>query len=131
MALNSVLSDFSSAMRNVRVSADGVVSYSSISSKTIPRFVSGGFPEPGELFVARESGPEMVGTMGGRTAVANNDQIVEGIEGGVYRAVVAAMGSQQGGGEFHLHVDGKQLETSVTKRQNASNRMYGRTLQNA
>ena len=44
---------------------------------------SGGFVEAGQMFIAREAGPEMVGTMGGRTAVANNDQIVAGIAGGV------------------------------------------------
>lgn len=49
----------------------------------IKRFASGGFPTTGSMFVARESGPELVGTMGGRTAVANNDQIVSGIAGGV------------------------------------------------
>lgn len=51
-------------------------------------YASGGFPEAGQLFLARESGagPEMVGTMGGRTAVANNDQIVEGIASGVAAA---------------------------------------------
>lgn len=42
-------------------------------------YASGGFPDTGELFVARETGPELVGTINGRTAVANNDQIVEGI----------------------------------------------------
>lgn len=43
----------------------------------------GGFPETGEMFVARESGPELVGTIGGRTAVANNGQIEDGIAEGV------------------------------------------------
>lgn len=42
-------------------------------------FATGGFPDAGQLFVARERGPEMVGTLGGHTAVANNDQITEGI----------------------------------------------------
>lgn len=46
-------------------------------------YASGGFPTVGEMFIARESGPEMVGTMGNRTAVANNNQIVAGIAGGV------------------------------------------------
>lgn len=46
-------------------------------------YASGGFVEAGQMFIAREAGPEMVGTMGGRTAVANNDQIVAGIAGGV------------------------------------------------
>ena len=49
-----------------------------------PSFRHGGFPEEGQLFLAREPGnPEMVGSIGGRTAVANNDQIVEGISAGV------------------------------------------------
>ncbi len=52
----------------------------------IPRFASGGFPSAGELFMARESGPEMVGSIGGRTAVANNDQIVQSVSVGVERA---------------------------------------------
>lgn len=52
-------------------------------------FASGGFPQMGELFVANEAGPEFVGNIGGRTAVANNDQIVEGISAGVAAAMMA------------------------------------------
>lgn len=85
-ALNGMLTNFSSTMRSMSVNASGAVSFSRMSSVSIPRFASGGFPSAGELFIARESGPEMVGSMGGRTAVANNDQIVAGIEAAVYRA---------------------------------------------
>lgn len=46
----------------------------------------GGFVSSGQLFVAREAGPEMVGTIGSNTAVANNDQIVAGIQSGVAQA---------------------------------------------
>lgn len=46
-------------------------------------FASGGFPDEGQLFFARESGPELVGSLGGHTAVANNEQIIEGISRGV------------------------------------------------
>lgn len=49
-------------------------------------YASGGFPEMGELFIANEAGPELVGTVNGRTVVANNDQIVEGIAAGVASA---------------------------------------------
>lgn len=45
----------------------------------IPAFASGGYPATGEMFLARESGPELVGRIGSRTAVANNDQITDGI----------------------------------------------------
>ena len=47
----------------------------------------------GQVFVAREAGPELVGTLGGHTAVMNNDQIVASVSDGVYRAVKSAMGS--------------------------------------
>lgn len=52
----------------------------------IPRLAEGGFPEQGQMFIAREAGPEMVGSIGRRAAVANNDQIVAGIAGGVAEA---------------------------------------------
>jgi hypothetical protein len=39
-----------------------------------------------QLFVAREAGPELVGTIGNHTAVVNNSQIVESVSNGVYRA---------------------------------------------
>lgn len=59
-------------------------------SKTAEVYVrelaSGGFLSTGQLFVAREAGPEMVGQIGNRTAVANNDQIVQGIASGVASA---------------------------------------------
>ena len=52
---------------------------------------NGGFLNSGDLFWANENGhPEMVGSIGGRTAVANNDQIVESISIGVARAMSSA-----------------------------------------
>ena len=55
------------------------------------KFATGGFPDVGELFVAREAGPELVGSINGHSAVANNDQIVEAVASGVYEAVSSAM----------------------------------------
>ncbi len=54
-------------------------------------FASGGFPNIGEMFIAREAGPELVGTIGGRTAVANNSQIITSISRGVFQATSSAM----------------------------------------
>lgn len=56
----------------------------------IQQFASGGNPNQGQMFIAREAGPELVGTLGGHTAVMNNDQIVSSVSAGVYRAVVSA-----------------------------------------
>ena len=63
--------------------------------KAVTGYAMGGYPEQGQLFIANEAGPELVGTMGGRTAVANSDQITQGITQAVapavYNAVVEAM----------------------------------------
>ena len=47
----------------------------------------------GQVFIAREAGPELVGTIGNHTSVLNNGQIVASVADGVYRAVKSAMGS--------------------------------------
>ena len=66
----------------------------SINLGKIPTFATGGYPASGQMFIARESGPEMVGRIGGRTAVANNDQIIDGVSKGVYMAVSAGMNEE-------------------------------------
>ncbi len=92
---------------------------SSIPKLNVEWYANGGFPDMGQMFIAREAGPELVGSINGRTAVANNDQIVAAVSQGVYSAVVAAMGNNNGSGEQHINVylDGKQITASVEKRQ--------------
>ena len=80
-------------------------------------FASGGFPEVGQLFIAREAGAEMVGSIGGRTAVANNDQIVEGIYQGVLAAMRASDSGNSGNFDVRVYLDGKQITAAVEKRQ--------------
>ena len=71
----------------------------------------------GEMFIAREAGPELVGNIGNRTAVANNDQIVAAVSQGVYSAVRAAMseGDNGNGQNVNVYLDGKQIYASVKK----------------
>lgn len=92
-------------------------------SHTVGRFASGGFVTSGDLFMAREAGPEFVGSIGGRTAVANNDQIVEAVSDGVYRAM-APLVSGIGKGDTRVYLDGRE----ITAGQNRRNRMYGAAL---
>lgn len=56
----------------------------------IAGYATGGFPSVGEMFIARERGPEMVGRIGNKNAVTNNNQIINGITSGVYRAMMMA-----------------------------------------
>lgn len=68
-----------------KISIGSSVTYSS--SGSVKKYATGGFPDTGQLFIAREAGAELVGNIGGKTTVANNDQITEGIK----RAVMEGM----------------------------------------
>ena len=82
--LNSIRINIPSAVKSLLGLSQGYIGFN---IGYIPYYAKGGFPETGQLFMARENGiPEMVGQMGGRTAVANNEQIVDGIRRGVYEA---------------------------------------------
>lgn len=70
---------------------------------SIDWYEKGGYPNAGDLFVANEAGPELVGRAGNRNLVANNNQIIQGIANGVTTAmypmissVVQAMGNRSG-----------------------------------
>lgn len=65
---------------------------------SIPRFEMGGFPSMGEMFIAREAGPELVGRIGTKNAVVNNNQIISGIATAVYNAMMAAQEDSEGSG---------------------------------
>jgi hypothetical protein len=91
-----------------------------IITKSILAMRDGGFVDRGQMFIAREAGPELVGTIGSRTAVVNNDQIVESVSRGVYQAVIAAMSSQQQGRgvtEVRVYLDGKDITRAVETEQ--------------
>lgn len=49
----------------------------------LPTFATGGFPSVGDLFIANEAGPELVGTMNGKPAVVGNNEI-SGISNAIY-----------------------------------------------
>lgn len=83
-------------------------------------YANGGFPDEGEMFIAREAGPELVGSIGNKTAVANNDQIVKAIEGGVYRAMMSANGTRGGNSIIRIvnEIDGAVVGEKVIEYHN-------------
>ena len=86
-------------------------------------YANGGFPDMGQMFVARENGAEMVGRIGNRTAVANNDQIVQAVSQGVANAVSKVLGTQ--GGSYNLYIDGEQITNVVQKRTSSRENIFG------
>lgn len=70
----------------------------------VQSYATGGLPNQGQMFIAREAGPELVGSIGSGTAVMNNDQIVASVSAGVYKAVLAAMSGSRGSGNQNITV---------------------------
>ena len=73
-------------------------------------YATGGFPTEGQLFIANEAGPELVGTMGGRNAVANQNEIVEGIRQGVFDAVMAANSNGERQVDVRVYLDSREIK---------------------
>ena len=82
---------------------------------TIPSnnmYANGGFPDTGSMFIANERGPELVGNIGGRTAVANNDMIVQAIENASYRGMTMALAQGGGNNGVSIKIDANSNDLS-------------------
>jgi len=77
-------------------------------------YAQGGFPHQGRPFIAREAGPELVGKIGSRNAVVNNDQIVDAVSSGVYGAFLSAFesGASRTSSVARVYLDGKVIATA-------------------
>lgn len=122
-AIQSIIFSLNSIPRNI-TTVHTIVTQSVSGGKSTKAFASGGFPETGQMFLAREAGPELVGTIGSRTAVANNAQIVEGIAAGVSDANQAqnALLREQNellrailAKEGVVNIDGKQIKKAYDR----------------
>lgn len=76
---------------------------------------NGGIFDEGQLFIAREAGPEMVGTIGGHSAVANNEQIVSAVSAGVYNAMMSAMSNGDSRNEIHVYLDSREIKNGQSR----------------
>ena len=102
--INKIIGGFNKvvswAAKVAEVDWGGVDLVPTVSLGRISMYANGGFPETGELFMARENGiNEMVGKIGNRSTVANNDQIVEAVSAGVADGVMQAMMAVMGGSQ--------------------------------
>ena len=89
----------------------------------LPGFASGGFPEDG-FFYANHN--EMVGQFSnGRTAVANNEEITEGIRRAVVEGMSQVLAGNNSNQNVNVYLDGKQITNAVTRNQRQMSRATG------
>ena len=122
-SLNNVCNQMSSAISSMKFKLNTDSVASGHAGMYYQQYATGGFPDLGQIFIAREAGPELVGTMNGRNAVVNNNQIIAGIEGGVARGMAAVMSMFSGGEnksdrtviENHIHVEmnGREIAEAI------------------
>lgn len=103
---SSVTSFFGGKSVNVGTKATGGI-YTGGMWHNITKYALGTENAPaGQLFIAREAGPELVGTLGGHTAVMNNNQIVASVSDGVARAVRSVIGTKGNNVNVTFKVEG-------------------------
>lgn len=92
-------------------------------------WAEGGFPNAGELFIANEAGPELIGNIGRRTAVANQNQITEGIANATYNAFTRALqengGGNNGDNYFEVNVGDERIYSGYATRRDRDSKRYG------
>lgn len=103
--------NYNNALGQARVNA---YKFAQDSYKRLGRFASGGFPDTGELYFARENGQELVGRIGNQNAVMNNEQIVSAVSSGVADAVASVMAtfnrsSSNDGGDFVVQLGDEEI----------------------
>ena len=109
--------------------ASQVYGVAALPSMNVSWYANGGYGIPnGQLFIANEAGPELVGQMNGRNTVANQGQIIEGIRQATYEGFMAAMANNsENGGEstFVFQVGEDTFATIATKAINKQTRELG------
>ena len=101
----------------------------SLPKLNIEWYAGGGFPKEGQIFGANENGPELIGNIGRRTAVANQQQITEGISDATYTAFSRALSENRNNSESNPHIvvnigDDKVYD-GIARKENQYSNMYG------
>jgi len=101
----------------------------SLPKLNIEWYASGGFPKEGQIFGANENGPELIGNIGRRTAVANQQQITEGISDATYSAFSRALSENRNNGESNpyiiVNIGEDKVYDGIARKENQYSNMYG------
>ena len=91
-------------------------------------YAEGGFPSAGELFLMNEREPEFLTTVGGRTAVVNQDQMSRSLEAAIARGMAAANNSGGDSGDLIIQIDGRTHNLGSIAELKRKNQRAGRAV---
>lgn len=92
-------------------------------------YAQGGYPTEGDLFFANENGPEMIGKIGNKTTVANNDQITSAIAEATYQAISQALSENQDSSQpIIVNVGNETLYNGMARSRSQASNQYGITV---
>ena len=89
-------------------------------------YAEGGLPDIGEMFIAREAGPELVGRIGNSNAVVNNQQIVQAVSQGVAQAVSSVIGQGFGNITVPVYLGTNKIQEEMYDLNSRENNIRGR-----
>ena len=121
---NSICTTLASAMGTVKSASTMNIfgnASKALRAARIPTRFNGGFANVGQLFIANEPGnPELIGNIGGRTAVVNNQMILDGIQSAMRNAIIEGMSlsygqNSQGDTYVDVYIDGVFTERKLMK----------------
>lgn len=121
---NSICTTLASAMGTVKSASTMNIfgnASKALRAARIPTRFNGGFANVGQLFIANEPGnPELIGNIGGRTAVVNNQMILDGIQSAMRNAIIEGMSlsygqNRQGDTYVDVYIDGVFTERKLMK----------------
>ena len=123
------LTGFSIAISGLPGKANGGFVNGYANGGIIPRFDGGGI-NSAQLFLANENGmpPEMIGTIGNRTAVANQGQMVEAMAEGVYRAMSNVMSNGNSNTEVNVYMNDEVVARAADRGNRSLNRRFNVSL---
>ena len=124
--INNILSKTASSFGSIVLNAMNKLTYSAMSWISIPTFAQGGYPTSGDLFMANENGrAEYITSLGNRTAVANQDQMVQALTNAITESIGAVSNNQPG--LTQIYIGNEKIYEGYGTYQNRQADRYGTT----
>ena len=125
-SINKMLSNTKESLNSVSLNKKtGNVTYSSFGAVSVPKFAQGGYPTSGDLFFANENGvPEYITSIGNRSAVINQDQMVSALSNAIVQGM-SSLSKNEETGDIIVNIGNETVYRGAIKYTNRQRNIYG------